>query len=253
MIWALITPQVLTHIFFTWAQKIKNWGVIDIAWGLGFVVTNITALAQVGSFSFSNILVTSMTSFWAFRLAIYLFKRNHGKPEDWRYAQFREEWKPNSNLQGYLKVFVFQGLLMFAVSLPQVVFILSGKQLEWGILEILGLIIWVQGITFETLADSQLAKFKKSPENKGKVMMSGVWSLSRHPNYYGEVSLWWGFFLMLYNYIPIWTVIGPLLITFFIVNVTGIALLEKRYESNQEFQKYKGRTNMLFPWFPKKD
>lgn len=253
MLLALITAQVLTHAFFIWAQKIKNWGVIDIAWGLGFIVTTLTVFLQVDQVSISKLIVFMMTCIWSLRLSIYLFVRNHGKPEDWRYQQFRSEWAPNENVQAYLKVFVFQGLLMFLISLPQMLFIRDEKIINWGLMEVVGLIIWIQGFMFETLADWQLARFKKDVSNKGKVMTKGVWSLSRHPNYYGEVTLWWGFYIMLFNYVPWWTAIGPLLITFFIVNVTGIALLEKRYEGNQEFEKYKGRTSVFFPWFPKKD
>lgn len=253
MLLALITAQVLTHAFFIWAQKIKNWGVIDIAWGLGFIVTTLTVFLQVDQVSISKLIVFMMTCIWSLRLSIYLFVRNHGKPEDWRYQQFRSEWAPNENVQAYLKVFVFQGLLMFLISLPQMLFIRDEKIINWGLMEVVGLIIWIQGFMFEILADWQLARFKKDATNKGKVMTKGVWSLSRHPNYYGEVTLWWGFYIMLFNYVPWWTAIGPLLITFFIVNVTGIALLEKRYEGNQEFEKYKGRTSVFFPWFPKKD
>lgn len=253
MLLALITAQVLTHAFFIWAQKIKNWGVIDIAWGLGFIVTTLTVFLQVDQVSISKLIVFMMTCIWSLRLSIYLFVRNHGKPEDWRYQKFRSEWAPNENVQAYLKVFVFQGLLMFLISLPQMLFIRDEKIINWGLMEVVGLIIWIQGFMFETLADWQLARFKKDVSNKGKVMTKGVWSLSRHPNYYGEVTLWWGFYIMLFNYVPWWTAIGPLLITFFIVNVTGIALLEKRYEGNQEFEKYKGRTSVFFPWFPKKD
>jgi steroid 5-alpha reductase family enzyme len=253
MLLALITAQVLTHAFFIWAQKIKNWGVIDIAWGLGFIVTTLTVFLQVDQVSISKLIVFMMTCIWSLRLSIYLFVRNHGKPEDWRYQQFRSEWAPNENVQAYLKVFVFQGLLMFLISLPQMLFIRDEKIINWGLMEVVGLIIWIQGFMFETLADWQLARFKKDVSNKGKVMTKGVWSLSRHPNYYGEVTLWWGFYIMLFNYVPWWTAIGPLLITFFIVNVTGIALLEKRYEGNQEFEKYKGRTSVFFPWLPKKD
>ena len=252
MIYSFITAQALVHIFFVWAQKLKNWGVIDIAWGLGFLVTTYTAAVYYQNFSFSSWLVLAMVSFWGLRLAVYLFKRNHGKPEDFRYAQFREEWKPNENLQAYIKVFFFQGLLMFLITLPQLFFIKRGFDLHLGAVEIIGFLIWLIGITFEVLADSQLAKFKKDPSNKRKIMKTGVWSLSRHPNYFGEVCLWWGFYILLFNYIPWWTIVGPLLITFFIANVTGIPLLEERYKDNQEFQEYKGRTNMFFPWFPKK-
>lgn len=252
MIYSFIAAQAFVHIFFVWAQKLKNWGVIDIAWGLGFLVTTYTAALYYQNFSTSSWLVLTMVSFWGLRLAIYLFKRNHGKPEDFRYAQFREEWKPNENLQAYIKVFFFQGLLMFLITLPQLYFIKTGFDFNLGLIEIIGALVWLLGITFEVLADSQLANFKKDPSNKGKVMTKGVWSLSRHPNYFGEVCLWWGFYILLFSYIPWWTIVGPLLITFFIANVTGIPLLEQRYKDNQEFQEYKGRTNMFFPWFPKK-
>lgn len=219
---------------------------------MGFLVTTYTCAINYSNFSFSSLIVLALVSLWGIRLTVYLFKRNHGKPEDFRYAQFRQEWKPSENKQAYVKVFVFQGLLMFLITLPQLLFIKSNQTISWGIVEIIGLIIWGTGFIFETLADTQLANFKKNTNNKGKVMTQGVWALSRHPNYFGEVCLWWGFFILLIKYVPLWTIIGPLLITFFIANVTGIPLLEERYKENPDFQKYKERTNMFFPWFPKK-
>ena len=252
MLIVIAAAQVLVHIFFLWAQKVKNWGVIDIAWSLGFITTTVTSMIVFNNISISASIVTTMVVLWGLRLSGYLYIRNHGKPEDWRYAKFREEWKPNENIQAYLKVFVFQGILMFVVTLPQIFFIKSGENLEFGLLEIVGGLIWLVGMIFEVLADSQLAKFKNSKENKPRFLTTGVWSLSRHPNYFGEISIWTGFFIMLFNYIPIWTVIGPLIITFFIANVTGIAMLEEKYKDNEDFQRYKERTNMFFPWFPKK-
>lgn len=252
MIWSLISALVLTHTFFFWAQKIKNWGVIDIAWGLGFLFTTYTCAIYYHQFSLSSVLVLLMVSIWGLRLAFYLFKRNHGQPEDWRYQQFRKQWAPHENIQAYLKVFVFQGVLMFLITLPQMIFIKSGQSLEFSPLVVVGVSIWCIGMTFEILADLQLAKFKANPLNKGKIMTQGVWALSRHPNYFGEVSLWWGFYLMLLSYIPWWTVLGPVLITFFIVKVTGLPLLEQRYENRLGFKEYKERTNMFLPWFPKK-
>lgn len=252
MLSVFIAPQVLVHLFFVWAQKIKNWGVIDIAWSLGFIVTTITSAITFRNYSISALIVISMVAVWALRLAIYLFIRNHGKPEDWRYAQFRNEWKPNENIQGYLKVFVLQGLLMFIVTLPQIFFIKSSQNLSFGVLEVTGFLIWCIGMFFEVMADYQLAMFKAQEHKESRFLMTGVWSLSRHPNYFGEVSIWLGFFIMLFNYIPIWTVVGPLVITFFIANISGIPLMEEKYKDNEEFQKYKERTNMFFPWFPKK-
>ena len=252
MLIVIFAAQILVHIFFLWAQKIKNWGVIDIAWSLGFIVTTLTSVVVFDNFSFSALIVSGMVMLWGLRLSSYLFIRNHGKPEDWRYAQFRQEWKPNENIQGYFKVFVFQGILMFVVTLPQVFFIRSGEVLQSGVLEITGVLIWLIGMTFEVLADTQLAKFKNNKEKKPRFLMTGVWSLSRHPNYFGEISIWIGFFIMLFNYVPIWTVVGPLVITFFIANVTGIAMLEEKYKDNEDFQKYKEKTNMFFPWPPRK-
>ena len=114
MIASFLSAQFLTHLFFLWAQKIKNWGVIDIAWGLGFLVTTYTASIYYNNF---NLITLLLISIWGLRLAIYLFRRNHGKPEDWRYRKFREDWKPKENINAYLKVFVFQGVLMFLISL----------------------------------------------------------------------------------------------------------------------------------------
>jgi steroid 5-alpha reductase family enzyme len=253
MIAVLISAQILTHLFFLYAQKITNWGVIDIAWGLGFVIIGFTSLLIFENFHLTSWLVFAMVNAWGLRLAIFLFKRNHGKAEDWRYAKFRNEWAPYSTLNAYFKIFVFQGLLMFLISLPQIVFWSSKQTIHFNVFTLLGFLLWVIGMTFEIVSDHQLARFKKEPTNKGKLMQSGLWRYSRHPNYFGEVTLWWGLWLMLLPFNPWWTILGPLLISFFIVNVTGLPLLEERYKGREDFIIYKNKTNIFFPWFPKKD
>jgi steroid 5-alpha reductase family enzyme len=125
----------------------------------------------------------------------------------------------------------------------------SKNSLEW--FNFIGIIVWLIGFYFEATADKQLKEFIKNPKNKGKIMQSGLWAYSRHPNYFGEVTMWWGIWLLNLN--PNWwTILGPLTITFLILKVSGVPLLEKKYQGNSEFEDYKKRVSVFIPWKPKK-
>ena len=129
----------------------------------------------------------------------------------------------------------------------------SSNNFNW--LNLLGVFIWIIGFYFESRADKELRDFLKDKNNKGKIMQSGLWSLSRHPNYFGEVTMWWGIWLLNLSILTLsnwWTVVGPLTITYLILKVSGVPLLEKRYEGNKEFEEYKKRVSIFIPWWPKK-
>jgi len=234
--------------FFVSVIKKRN-DVADIAWGLGFVLLAWFSFYLSG-YSFKGLLVNFLVTIWGSRLAWHIYDRNKNKPEDLRYHQWRKTWK-NFYLRSFLQVFLLQGIFLFLISLP-VMFINRSVMGDFGILEIIGLFVWNIGFYFESVGDKQLKEFISNPANKGKLMDKGVWRYSRHPNYFGEVTQWWGIFFIALS-IPgsIFTIIGPLTITILILFVSGIPLLEKKYAGRQDFEEYKKRTSIFIPLPPR--
>ncbi len=223
--------------------------VADIAWGLGFVLMAWSSFAMPG-YSFRGLLVTALVTIWGLRLSYHIYTRNKDKPEDARYAVWRKTWD-NFLLRSFLQIFMLQGILLFLISLP-VLFINGSHADTFAGTDVIGLLIWCIGFCFETVADSQLKSFISNPAHKGKIMDSGLWKYSRHPNYFGEVTQWWGIFILALS-LPnaLVTMIGPLTITILILFVSGIPLLEKKYAGRPDFEAYKKRTSIFFPLPPK--
>ncbi|MFX1375783.1 MAG: DUF1295 domain-containing protein [Promethearchaeota archaeon] len=242
----------------------KNNGLMDIFYGPGYFVVALSSLILniifTNKVNIRQIIVTILVFIWAMRLAIYVFIRNRGKPEDYRYLAMRKRWKTNIVLKSFIQVYIFQGIVIFVVSFPVwFINISSVPSIESifdiiGISLLIGMIIWLIGFLFETIGDYTLYKFLQKPENKGEVMDRGVWKLSQHPNYFGEVTQWWGIYIIAlaapFGFI---TIIGPIFITYMIIKVSGIRLLDKRFEANDKYAEYKKRTSVFFPWFPKKE
>jgi steroid 5-alpha reductase family enzyme len=227
---------------------LKRNDITDVMWGPGIFLASFTALI-LNPNPFSFILVF-LVFIWAMRIFLHIGKRFlNKKQEDFRYANFRKEWK-NFHIRSFLQVFLLQGFLMIVLALSVIQSTLLPLQTS-DFFFLLGLLIFIVGFTFETLADLQLSKFLKNKENKGKIMQSGVWKYSRHPNYFGEVSLWWGIFIMSIPQITVFSILSPLCITYLILKVSGIPMLEKKYEGNSEFEIYKAKTSAFFPRFPK--
>lgn len=229
----------------------KRNDVADTAWGLGFMLLAWVSFYIGEAQGSLGLLVGTLVSIWGIRLALHIHKRNKGKTEDYRYAKWREEWGKWFYLRSYAQVYLLQGILLFLIVLP-VLFINMSTSQNVGVLAFLGLAVWILGFIFESVGDAQLARFIKNPAHKGMLMRSGLWKYTRHPNYFGEVSQWWGIFLLALPS-PVWFVllIGPLTISFLILKVSGIPMLEKKYENNPEFQAYKRATSAFFPWKPR--
>ncbi|UCH81276.1 MAG: DUF1295 domain-containing protein [Nitrospiraceae bacterium] len=245
--------MIYMTLWFFIAQVLSRNDIADILWGTGFIVTAITALIISGSNTPRGFLVTSLVVIWGVRLAFHIYIRNRGKPEDRRYRQWKEEWGRHAVIRAFFQVFLFQGLLMIIISLP-VTYIITFGQNPIGVLDILGILLWGAGFTFEAVGDCQLMKYKREPASKGKIMTKGLWTYTRHPNYFGEVILWWGMFIIALSVPQGWTTFpGPLTITFLILKVSGIPLLEEKYKDNPEFQSYKRRTSAFFPLPPRKE
>ncbi|MFX1326615.1 MAG: DUF1295 domain-containing protein [Promethearchaeota archaeon] len=241
----------------------KNNGIMDIFYGPGFFVVALTSLIFYiilnNEINIRQIVITILVFIWSVRLAAYVFIRNRGKPEDYRYKAMRERWGTNVVLKSLTKIYIFQGIVIFIVAFPVWFTNIStnpsfDNHLDfYGITLWLGVIIWIIGFLFETFGDYQLYKFKQDPNNKGKVLDRGLWKYSQHPNYFGEVTQWWGIYVIAiavpFGFISI---VGPVFITYMIIKVSGIRLLDKHYEGDDEYTNYKKRTRLFFPWFPKK-
>lgn len=244
----------------------KNWGTMDIFYGPAYFLVAFTSLfftyTETGMVSIRQIIVTILVLLWALRLANYVHIRNKGKPEDRRYALMRERWKEkgmNLFLRSFAKIYLFQGLVIFIVVFPTLwINVNENPQLTSlldfaGITLWVGLITWIIGFYFESVGDYQLYKFLKNPNRTKKVMDEGLWKYTQHPNYFGEVTMWWGIFIIALA-VP-WgfiTIFGPIYITFQIINVSGVRLLNKIHKGDDEFAEYKRRTSTFIPWFPKK-
>ena len=243
---------------FVLAQKQKRNDLVDMMWGPGIAGFSWLAFAVVGS-GFGWVLPLIIT-IWALRLSLHIALRANNN-EDARYAAWREEWMKKGEryfqIRSFFQVFFLQGILMIAVALPVVLAMYFGwgtMSVQWW--QIIGLLIWIEGFTIETLADWQLSDFlarKHAGLETSKYMTHGIWGWSRHPNYFGEVEQWWGVFLIALTPQAPWTwlgIISALTITFLILKVSGIPILEAQFEDDPEYQDYQQQVNAFFPWPP---
>ncbi len=238
--------------FFIVATIIKNNSIVDMGWGAGFVVIALATLFLEGSFAARNLLVTLLVAIWGVRLTYHIVRRNWGKPEDFRYAKWRGQWGNLVVPRAFFQVFMLQGVMMLVIGYP-IVLINAYPAAGLNFLDFFGLLVWVVGFFFESLGDKQLAEFLSNPTNKGKVIQSGLWKYTRHPNYFGEATMWWGIFLLALS-VPLgWTgIISPLTITTLLLFISGVPLLEKQMMKNPEYREYAARTSKFVPWPPKK-
>ncbi len=250
---AALTIVVLMIATWLLSLILKNASIVDIVWGLGFVVVAWAVRLRVddGLAARQNLLV-AMTTVWGLRLATYLFWRNHGKGEDYRYRAMRKHWGPRFPIISLGTVFGLQGVLMFLVSLP-VQLGQTRATPDLGLLAWLGVALWLVGLFFETVGDAQLARFKKDPDNQGKVMNRGLWKYTRHPNYFGDACVWWGIALVAAETTAgRWGLIGALVMTILLRRVSGVVLLEKSLSKRKEgYAEYVARTSPFFPRPPR--
>jgi len=197
-------------------------------------------------------LITILVAVWGIRLSLYVHFRNRNKPEDFRYRKWREEWGSSFYIRSYLQVFILQSILLVLISTP-VIYVSSVQNPPLGYTDAVGALVWMIGFFFESVGDYQLRRFMRDPMNKGRIMTSGLWRFTRHPNYFGEVAMWWGIFLIALS-VPggWWTIIGPATITFLILKVSGIPMLEAKYQGNPEFAAYQRHTSSFFPLPPRR-
>ena len=243
---ALLLFLYMSLWFVVSIMKKRN-DVADVAWGLGFLLLAWASFFLSGDSSARGLLVNILVSTWGLRLAWHIHSRNKGRKEDYRYLTWRKEWGKWFYLRSYVQVYLLQGFLLFLIVLPALTINKSlGSSLGW--LDLFGVAVWLFGFYFEVVGDAQLAQFIKNPTNKGKLLQSGLWAYTRHPNYFGEVTLWWGIWLLSLSVPNGWfAVLGPLTITILILKVSGIPMLEKKMAENPEFAGYKRRVSVFFP------
>ena len=240
-------------LFYLIALNRKDNSIADIAWGIGFIFIAILNLILAESVYLRQLIVAGLVFIWGIRLGLHIYLRSRGKPEDFRYAEMRQRWGNKASLKSFTHVFMFQGLVLLLIGYP-IIMVNAYARPNFAIPDLIGIVIWVVGFAFEFVADIQLQNFiRKEKTLANSVMTEGLWKYSRHPNYFGESLVWWGIFFIVLSIPNGWLAIfSPVMITFFLLKVSGIPLLEKKYQSNPAYQEYARRTSMFIPWFPEK-
>jgi steroid 5-alpha reductase family enzyme len=237
-----------------WAYsvRIRDVSIVDVGWGAnGALIAVSTFLLADGALP-RRILLTGMAAFWGIRLALHIGSRRRGAGEDFRYAAMREEHGESFPGRSFFTVFLLQALLIWAITIPVQAAQTSAAPARLTLLDFMGVGVWSLGYAIEAVADRQLRTFLADPENRGKVMDRGLWRYSRHPNYFGESLIWWGIFLVAAATPGGWlTIFSPLLMTFFLLKVSGVPLLERGLAERREgYREYMERTSLFIPWPP---
>lgn len=245
---------VLSLMTLLWliSLPLRDASIVDPFWGTGFVVVAWTSLLLSPAQGWRPFLLAVLTTIWGLRLSLYLLWRNWGHAEDRRYVAMREHHGMSFWWISLFSVFALQAIILWFVSLPlQAAAVVDGND-QIGIIDVLGVVLWGIGVFFESVGDWQLARFKADPTNKGRVMDRGLWRFTRHPNYFGDTCVWWGLFLVACAAGAWWTVLSPAVMTFFLMRISGVTLLEKTIvDRRPEYADYIKRTNALFPGPPR--
>lgn len=239
--------------FMGWLVSVKRHNVtlVDTLWAMFFLTSAVMTFVLFSGQTTRAWLLLSLVTLWSLRLSTYLHLRNHNKPEDLRYQAIRERNEPNFKFKSLYLVFLLQAVLAWIISAPIHVGMLATSALN--IADYIGLGLWVIGMFFQVTGDTQLMKFKSLPTNKNKVLNTGVWRYTRHPNYFGEACIWFGYGLIAIGANAWWTIFSPIFMTFLLIKITGVKLLEADIAKRRpDYQQYMRNTNTFIPWLPKK-
>ena len=250
--WLLSGVAIAVVAVAVWVISVirRDVSIVDSLWSLLFLLALLVYLASGDVAGPRAWLVAAMVAVWALRLSVYITVRNHGTPEDYRYQAIRRRNEPHFWLKSLFIVFLLQGFLAWVICLPALAAV-SGQTAP-GPLDWLGLALWLIGMYFEVVGDWQLARFRRSGREPDAVLDTGLWRYTRHPNYFGEATLWWGIYLLALSAGAWWTLFAPLLMTFLLLRVSGVALLEKDIaERRPAYRDYIRRTNAFFPGRPR--
>lgn len=247
----LVTTLALALVGWLVSLVQRNVNLVDSLWSLFFLAATLSYLAFTPETGPRAALVLALVALWALRLAIHLTVRNWGKPEDRRYQAIRARNSPGFAWKSLYLVFGLQAVLAWVISLP--LFVSATAPTPLNALDLVGAALMLTGFAFETVADAQLARFKRDPANRGRVMDRGLWRYSRHPNYFGEACVWWGFGLIAVAGGAWWALVSPLLMTLLLLKVSGVALLERDIaERRPAYRDYIARTSAFIPWPPRR-
>jgi steroid 5-alpha reductase family enzyme len=267
LILGLTLAAVLLFMAALWllSLRLKNASIVDVFWGIGFIFIALIDFMVAGGDLPRRILVLALVAVWGGRLSAHIFQRNRGRGEDPRYAAWRRQFGPQRyGWISFFQVFMLQGAILWVVSIPLLAAMYSAAPLSpWALP---GLLTWGIGVYFEAAGDWQLARFKANPANTGRIMDQGLWAYTRHPNYFGDALVWWGFYLialgahgwwnclglcswevMLRFESGIWTIFSPILMTVLLLRVSGVTLLEKSMAQRPGYREYVERTSAFLP------
>lgn len=249
---ALVLLGVMTLVWLL-SVRMRDASIVDLSWGPGFAVVGWTAWSVQPEADLKTGLGVILATVWGLRLGLYLAKRNLGHGEDFRYQSIRARVGPTFWWSSFFLVFGFQGALIWIISMPLQLAMLNPAPAASQAWVLAGLVCWAVGFFFEVVGDYQLAQFKADPASKGQVMDRGLWRYTRHPNYFGDALLWWGLYLLSVGEgAPLWTAFAPALMTFLLLRVSGVALLERTItERRPAYRDYIERTSAFIPWPPK--
>lgn len=234
-------------IVFILAVIRKDNSIVDVAWGVGFIIIAVYSIIQSGEVDLRKMIVSLLVLLWGLRLSFHIMVRNSGKGEDFRYKAWRDSWK-FFFLRSFFQIFMLQGFFMLVISSP-IWFINFSAGGPLGLWDSLGLFVFGFGFMFEVIGDYQLAEFRKDSANKGKIITTGLWSVTRHPNYFGEALLWWGICFYALGFPNGWyTLISPIVITLLLRFVSGVPMLEKKYANHPDWKEYKSKTAAFIPF-----
>jgi steroid 5-alpha reductase family enzyme len=248
LLWLAALPALLAAAALTWIVSVakRNVTIVDTLWPLLFVIAAAVYVGVQPEPSSRAWLVLALVTLWGLRLATYLAWRNSGHDEDRRYQAIRRRNEPNFALKSLWLIFGFQAALAWVISLP-----LAGAAAgvaSLGLLDGLGVVLFAVGLFFEAVGDLQLARFKSDPANAGRVMDRGLWRWTRHPNYFGDFCVWWGFYLLALGAGAWWSIAGPLIMSFLLLRFSGVRLLERDIgERRPAYAEYVRRTNAFLP------
>ncbi|MFO7587529.1 MAG: DUF1295 domain-containing protein [Gemmatimonadota bacterium] len=258
MEWTRLVPVALTGLGVVLASATAVWAlslrkrdasIADVAWGPGFVLLAATWTLLTDGHGPRRALVLALVTLWGLRLAFHIAARNRGKGEDPRYRRFRERAGGSFPVRSLASVFWLQAVLMWIVAAPLLPALAADRPDRLTPLDGLGALIWLTGFLFEAVGDAQLRRFKADPANQGKVLDGGLWRYTRHPNYFGDATLWWGLWCFAAA-VPggVITAFGPLLMTYLLLRVSGVRMLEADLRKRKpEYREYVERTNAFFP------
>ena len=262
MVVAAITIAALMLLTWLASVALRNASIVDLVWGLGFVLVAWAVRLTVDGNSARQWLLVAMTTIWGLRLSAHLTWRNVGprrtaphlrNEEDFRYQAMRRQWGARFWWVSLFTVFAVQGVLMWIVSLS----VQLGQVPEspdLGVVALLGIVVWAVGFGFETIGDAQLARFKADPGSRGRVMDRGLWRYTRHPNYFGDACVWWGITLVaIESGLGAVGIIGAVVMTVLLRRVSGVTLLERSLRKRRAgYDEYMARTSPFFPRPPRK-